>query len=164
MGRGHHGRLLRRQVGGERLVELRGIDRELGGGSRAVRSRVLQRELRRPQDAVAGAGGHLAEALALVRGERGDEDEPADVAETGCRVGDHRAAVGMADGEDRPGDLPHEAGDVGGVVGDAAQRIRRRGHLDTRALEALDDAVPARRVGEGAVDEHDGDRGVGGCF
>ena len=39
-----------------------------------------------------------------------------------------------------------------------------RGHLDAGRLEALDDAVPARRVGEGAVDEDDGERGVGGCL
>ena len=64
-------------------------------------SRVLERDLRGPQDAVARPGGHLAEALALVGGERGDEDEPDDVAEPGRRVGDHRAAVGVADGEDR---------------------------------------------------------------
>ena len=47
----------------------------------------------------------------------------------------------------------------------AAQGIRCRSHLDTGRLEALDDAVPARRVGEGAVDEHDGERGmIGGCL
>jgi hypothetical protein len=71
-----------------------------------------------------------------------------------------RAAVGVADGEDRPGDLLDEAGDVSGVVGDAAQRVRRRGHLDPGRPEALDDAIPARRVGEGTVDENDGERGI----
>ena len=53
-----------------------------------------------------------------------------------------------------------EAGDVGGVDRDAAQRIRGSRHPEPGGLEALDDAVPARRVGEGAVDEDDGDRGV----
>ena len=124
----------------------------------------MQRDLRRPQDAVARAGGHLAQALALVGRERGDEHESDDVAEPGRRVGDHRAGVGVADGQDRPGDLLEEAGDVVSIVGDAAQRVRRRGHLDAGRLEALDDAVPAGGVGEGAVDEHDGERAmVGGC-
>jgi hypothetical protein len=66
--------------------------------------------------------------------------------------------------KDQPRDLPHEAGDVGGVVEDAAQGIRHRGHLAAGRLEDLDDAVPARRVGEGAVDQDDGQRGVEGCL
>jgi hypothetical protein len=70
----------------------------------------------------------------------------------------------VADGQDRPRDLVDEAGDIGRVVGDAAQRVRGRGHLDPGRLEALDDAVPAGGVGEGAVDEHHGERAmVGGC-
>jgi NAD(P)-dependent dehydrogenase (short-subunit alcohol dehydrogenase family) len=39
------------------------------------------------------------------------------------------------------------------------------GLMDSGGLQALDDAVPARSVGEGAVDESDGERGVlGGCL
>ena len=89
------------QVGGEHLVELGGIDGEPGGGPGPVG--IGQRDLGGGQGAVGGAGGHLGEALALVGGERGDEDEANDVGEPGGGVGDHRAAVGVADGQDRPG-------------------------------------------------------------
>ena len=66
--------------------------------------------------------------------------------------------------KDQPRDLPRDAGDVGGVVEDAAQGIRHRGHLAAGRREESADAVPARRVGEGAVDEDDGQRGVEGCL
>jgi hypothetical protein len=50
-------------------------------------------------------------------------------------------------------------------MSDAAQRNRGSRHLDSGGLQALDDAVPARSVGEGAVDENDGERGIlGGCL
>ena len=79
LGRGHHGGLLRRQVGGEHVVELRGIDRELGGGLRAVPVGYWSGTSAPSEDAVPRACGHLAQDLALVGGERGDEDEPDDV-------------------------------------------------------------------------------------
>ena len=63
----------------------------------------------------------------------------------------------MADGEHRAGDLIDEAGGVGGVVGDAAQRIGGGDDRDPLSLQALDDAAPARAVGERAMDEHDGE-------
>ena len=40
---------------------------------------------------------------------------------------------------------------------DPAQRIRGRRHLHPGVLQTLDHAVPARGVGEGAVDENDGE-------
>ena len=50
-------------------------------------------------------------------------------------------------------------------MSDAAQRNRGRRHLDSGGLQALDDAVPARSVGKGAMDQNDGERGVlGGCL
>ena len=57
----------------------------------------------------------LAEALALVRGEGGDVDEPDDVRGIGGGVRDHRASVGVADRDDRPGNLTEKDATVGGV-------------------------------------------------
>jgi hypothetical protein len=101
-----------------------------------------------------------AQPLALLRGEGGDEDEPDDVRGVGGSVRDDRTSVRVADHKHRPGNLVEEAGHVGGVDGDAAQRIRGRRHLEPGGLQALDDAVPARGVGEGAVDENDGEGAV----
>ena len=53
------------------------------GGPGPVGRRIGQRDLGGGQGAVGGAGGHLGEALALVGGERGDEDEANDVGEPG---------------------------------------------------------------------------------
>ncbi len=53
----------------------------------------------------------------------GDVDERLDVRVAGRGVGDHDAAVGVADEHDRAADLAQHALDVGGVGGDAAQRV-----------------------------------------
>ena len=67
----------------------------------------------------------LAQTLAFVRGEGGDEDEADDVRGIGRGVRDHRTSVRVADREDRARDLLEIAGEVGGVERDAAQRVRR---------------------------------------
>ena len=103
----------------------------------------------------------LDQLLTLVGREGGHVDQADDVLAAGGGVADHRTAVGVPDGEDGTGDLVEHAGDVRAVGGDAAQRVGGGDHLDSVGLEALDDAVPAGAVGEGAVDEHDGERSSG---
>jgi hypothetical protein len=103
----------------------------------------VERNEGRRQDAVLGGARRFAESLAFVRREGGDEDEADDVLRAGGGIRDHRAAVGVPDGQDRPWDLLEERRDVGGVMSDAAQRVRRRGHFYVSSEEALDDAVPA---------------------
>jgi hypothetical protein len=142
-------------------VELRRIDRELDGRLRAVSVRIVERDECRHQDAVPGGRLHLGETLTILRGERGDEDEADDVRGSGRGVRDHRAAVRVAHREDGPRDLPEERGDIGRIVRDAAQRVRRRRHLDAGRLQALDHGAPAGSVGERAVDENNGERGAG---
>ena len=101
----------------------------------------------------------LQDALARLRRERGDEDERADlrIAERG--VGDHRAAVGVPDEDDRPGDLVEDVADRGGIAREAAQRVV--GHDDGIAVgaQAPGHITPAR----GAVPRpvHDDDRRLG---
>ena len=97
-------------------MELRRVDRELDGGLRAVPRRVLERDERRRQDAVLRGALDLAQALAFVRGEGGDEDEADDVLGIGRGVRDHRTAVRVADGEDGPGNLVEKRSEVGGVM------------------------------------------------
>ena len=84
-----------------------------------------------------------------------DVDQADDVVGVGGGVGDHRTAVGVADGEDRAWDLLEQAGDVGGVDGDAAQRIGGGRNLYPFCLQPLDHAVPARTIGKSAVHEDD---------
>ena len=67
------------QVGGERVVELRGIDRELDGGLRAVPVGYWSGTSAVFRTLSLRAGLDLAQALALVGGEGGDEDEADDV-------------------------------------------------------------------------------------
>jgi hypothetical protein len=67
----------------------------------------------------------------------------------------------VPDQQHRTWDLIHDAGDVGGVTGHAAQRIGRRLHHHPGGLQCLDDARPAAGIGEGAVDQDNGRRGLG---
>jgi len=64
----------------------------------------------------------------------------------------------MADGEDRTGDLRECAGDVGGVEGDAPQRVHQGLDLDAGGQQQFGDAGEAPGVGECAVDQCDGGR------
>ncbi|HEX5500022.1 MAG TPA: hypothetical protein VFX03_12380 [Thermomicrobiales bacterium] len=98
-----------------------------------------------------------AQGFAVVGSERGDENQADDVARVRGCIADDRAAVRMTDGQDRAGNLIDAAGHIRGVVGDAAQWIGRRDYIDAGSLQALDDAVPTRAIGEGAVDEDDGE-------
>ena len=70
-------------------------------------------------------------------------------------VRDHHAAVGVADEHDRAVDGANQVADGGGVGGEAAQRVGGRDDAVTGVEQRVDDAVPARRLGERAVDEHD---------
>src|SRR5207248_351883 len=124
LGGGHDSGLCFGQVGGEGLVEPGGVDGEFHRGLGAVTGRVLQLEQGGIQDAVRGVAFDVREGLAFVWGEGGDVDQADHVAGVGRGVGDDGTAVGVTDGEHRPGDLPDGAGDVGGVGGDAAQRVR----------------------------------------
>ena len=134
LGCGHYGGLFARQVGGERIVEFRGIDREFSGRLGAVPCRILQRDLCRHEDAVPRRGFYFAESLAFLGGEGGDEDEPGDVVGVGGGIRDHRTSVRVADGEHAAGNLLEEAGQVCRIVSDAAQRNRGRRHLDSGGL------------------------------
>ncbi|MFC7644744.1 hypothetical protein ACFQX6_31685 [Streptosporangium lutulentum] len=61
----------------------------------------------------------------------------------------------MADQDDRPADAGDHVAQVGGVALDAAQRVRHGDDGEPVAVQTLDDAVPAGRFGEGAVDQDD---------
>ena len=107
------------------------------------------------QRRVAEPAEDLAERLALVERERRDVDQSDRVRGAGPGDGDHRTAVGVADQQDRPVDLVDVAGDVLRVVGQAAQRIRRRENRHIVGLQLLDDRRPERGVGKAAVNEND---------
>ena len=147
------------EIAGERVSRLGGVDRELGRRP-AVRGRVLQGDERAFEHAVLRARLDLAQPLALVGSEGGDVDQADDVVGLRRGVGDHGAAIRMADGEHRAGRLAEDGGDVGRVDLDAAKRIGGGGDLDAAPVQALDHAAPARAVGERAVHEHDG-RSIG---
>jgi hypothetical protein len=98
--------------------------------------------------------------LAGLRGEAVGVDEPDDLAGVRIDVRDHHAAVRMSGEDDGALDAADQVADGGGVGGDAAQRVGGGDHGVARVQERVDDAVPARRLGEGAVDEND--RGLHG--
>ena len=134
------------------------MNRELHRRLRSVANRILERDERAIQDAVPRAALNLSETLPLLWGEGGDEVQADDVPGLARGVRDHRTCVGVADREHGAWNPVEEARDVGGVMRDAAQRIRGCCHLHDRSLQAFDHAVPARSVGEGAVDENGGER------
>ena len=150
--------LLVGEIAREGVAGLRRVDGELRRRS-AVRGRVPPGDERAVQDAVLRSRLGCAEGLALLGGEGRHVDEADDVLRIGRGVRDHRAAVRVADGDHGPFDLLEDRCDVGGVGGDSTQRVRRCRHRHALGLQPLDHAVPARRVGERAVHEHDG-RGI----
>ncbi len=99
--RGDQRRLLVGEIAGERLASLRGVDGELRRRS-TVRRRVLAGHQCAVEHAVLRRRLGLAQPLALVGGEGGDEDQADDVCPPRRGVADHGAAVRVADGE-RPG-------------------------------------------------------------
>src|SRR5262249_30283958 len=64
------------------------------------------------------------------------------------------AAVRVADEDHGPLDLVDERRRVGSVVGEPAQRVRRREHGVTVADEPVEHRLPAGRVSERAVNEN----------
>jgi hypothetical protein len=61
----------------------------------------------------------------------------------------------MSDEHHRPLDAADGIGDRVGVGREPAQRVGDGDHRMTGLPERVDDAVPARRLGEGTMDEHD---------
>src|SRR5215218_9735454 len=100
-------------------MEFFGIDRKLYRRLLALSGRVLERNQGRAHDGVLRVACNSCHGFAFVRGEGSNVDQPDDV----VGVGDHRTAVGMADGKDWAWNLVKQAVDVGGVDGDAAQWI-----------------------------------------
>src|SRR5690242_12868943 len=104
------------QVGGEHGAEGAGFQVEVSTGG-AVGPGVGHRPGRRLDDAAWVLVDQYAELFALVGYEGGDVHERLDVGNASCGVGDHGAAVGVADQHDRAADRGKDAGEVGGVAG-----------------------------------------------
>jgi hypothetical protein len=67
----------------------------------------------------------------------------------------------VADEDDRPVDLADDGRDVGGVTGKVPVRYGRDNHRQAIGEQLGNDGGEARGVGESAVNEDDGGRGVG---
>nr|WP_264081224.1 hypothetical protein [Streptomyces spectabilis] len=102
-------------------------------------------------DGVEGGRGlllaDLSRALPGVRRERRDADECGDVGQV-ARLGDDRAAVGVAHEDHRSVDLPEHLAGALGVVGEGGQRVLHRVQIVEAALLQLHDDV--RPVGGAA--------------
>ena len=131
------------------------LDVDVDGARECARVR-LGGHVRRRQDARTGVGGdELADGLAL-RGREGIHvDQRLDLLVAGGGVGDDGATVGVPDQDDGAGDGVQEVADVGGVIPDAEQRVRRHVDRVPVILEVADDGVPAGTVGPGPVDQDD---------
>ncbi len=66
----------------------------------------------------------------------------------------------MADEDHRRADAGDDIAYVGGVTGDTAQWVCSSDGVVTASLKLFDDRVPARGLGEGAVNENDGGSGL----
>jgi len=123
------GELLRKQVLAHPQVHRAASERELlqGGAEGAAREPV----------------GQLESGLAGVGGEPGDVDQGLDAWVAAGGVGDYRAAVGVADQDDRSSHGVHYGADVGGVAGQAAQRVGGCDHRVAVASQPGNHAVPA---------------------
>ena len=95
--RRHDRGLLGGQVRGERVVELRRIDHELHGRLAPFAGRVVVRDEGAVQDAVLRACVDLAQDLALFGAKAATKTRPTTFDALGRGVGDHGAAVGVAD-------------------------------------------------------------------
>jgi hypothetical protein len=103
------------------------LDAEIRGPA-PVRERDRHRVERLPERTARVLAGQGDRALAFVRQEGRDEDERLDVAESRRGVADDRAAVGVADQDDRTVDGRQELPDVFAVPGQPAQRVARGHH------------------------------------
>src|SRR3984893_5729036 len=103
----------------------------------------------------------LGEGLTLVGSEGSDVDERLHVRDADGRVGDHRAAIGVANENDRTGDRLQDAMDVFGVGGKPTQRVCRCDHRKATTFEVRDFLVPSGRVRPATVHEHDRRLGTG---
>jgi hypothetical protein len=148
---GHPRRPGLRQIGGELRVEVLRRDVQVG---RAIAER--DRPQRVGERAARVQPRERDGALAGRRCEAGDVDKPGDRARAGVDVRDHGAAVGVPDEHHRAVDRAHQVADGGRVGGEPAQRVGGGDHRVARAQQRIDHAAPARRPGEGTVDEHDG--------
>jgi hypothetical protein len=106
----------------------------------------------------------LEAVLAGIRSEAVDVDEPGDLTGVGRDVRDHRPAVRVSDEHDRTVDRADEVADRFCVGGEATQRIGGGDHVLPGAVQRVHHAIPARRLGERAVDENDRGRHEEGPF
>ena len=88
----------------------------------------------RSELAVRGLLGEGLQGFAFVGDEGADVDQTDDVLGLRRGVGDDHAAVGVPDQQHRTRDLVDDAGDVGGITGDTAQRIGRGHHANAFRL------------------------------
>jgi hypothetical protein len=90
----------------------------------------------------AGVGtGQRRRSLAFVRRERVDVDQGPDVRITGRRVGDDRAAIGVADQHDRAGERVEVGAHGRRVAGQRTQRVGNGSNGIPVVLQPFDDAA-----------------------
>jgi hypothetical protein len=103
----------------------------------------------------------ITEDLAAGGREGGGVDERLDVRVAAGGLRDDGTAVGVTDQDLGALDAVKETADGRGVELQSQQRVGRGADGVAVAVQLVDHSVPARRVGEGAVHEHD--RRLRGC-
>lgn len=156
------GSLDRCQIGGRGPVEVAGEDLpevvRIDGHLRTVRDGGRDR-LVRPW----GLGGQFTHRLTLRGDEAGDVDQGPDVGVRGGGVGDHRAAVGVADQHQGAVDRGQVAGDVGRVAGEAPQGVGDGAYRIAVLAQPLYHRGPAGGIRPRSMDEDDGRLRGGSC-
>ena len=101
-----------------------------------------------------GVGDEGADRLALVGGERGDVHERADPV-MGSGLGDHDAAVGVADEDDRAVELVEDACRGCDVIGQRRRGVLDDAHVVSFGDEQVVDGLPSGAIDEATVDQDD---------
>ena len=131
------------------VLVLLDVEVDAAAGERDGLERLAERPARH-------GAGRVGGALAGLQREGRDVDQADDLAGVRRHVGDDGPAVGVADEHDRPVDRADQLGQPGRVAGDRAQRVGVGDDVMALVDEPVGDVVPARGLGEGAVDQDDG--------
>ena len=144
----------------ELLVELRPIDGEID----ATISQLHRCGKRLAKRAAREFPCQVGRGFTRVRSKCGDINQRFDIVCITGRVRNNLATIGMPDKDDRPLNVVHHRRDVSRITRNTAQRIRGSNDIVSILLQDPGNAIPARRVGKGTMNQDNGRlSGFGDC-
>ena len=150
LGGGHQCRLFRGDVSGELVVKLVLLDVQV----LAPIGQRYRRSQRWAQRAAREFAGQPGDGFPGLRCKRTDVNQGFDVCMIVGRITDNVAAIGVADQHHRRMNARQQCRDCRTIALYTAQWVGSGNHRVTVLLENLHDAIPTRRIGKGAMYEH----------